>query len=86
MNDQSEAFALQSKLNVEIPETDEADNDHHLDEAALRRGSIWFFVVIALVAVGWIASVVLFGLPGLIMPALAMVPVVFILLLMISWG
>jgi len=45
---------------------------------------ILMLVVLALVA--WGASVFFFGIPGLYIPALAMVPVMYVLLIIISQG
>ena len=45
---------------------------------------ILMLVVLALVA--WGASVLFFGIPGLYIPALAMVPVMYVLLIIISQG
>lgn len=45
----------------------------------------WVYSAIALVPL-WGASIFLFGLPGLYMPAVAMVPVMFLILLRISRG
>jgi hypothetical protein len=82
MNDLSATITAQSKRDAATPEP----ANPHAQDAALARGTVWFFVAIAVIAVGWAASVALFGLIGLIMPALAAVPVVFLLLLALSWG
>lgn len=41
---------------------------------------------LAVLVAGWATSVVLWGIPGLYIPALAMVPVVWVVLLIISRG
>ena len=44
------------------------------------------FLAIAVYLALWAASVVTWGLPGLYLPAVAQVPVIFILLMMITRG
>ncbi len=46
--------------------------------------NIWFALIFFVSL--WMCSALIFGLPGLYLPALAMVPVIFILLLAITWG
>lgn len=41
---------------------------------------------VAIFLAGWVSSVALWGIPGLYIPALALVPVIWVLLLMISRG
>ncbi|MGA9251433.1 MAG: hypothetical protein WBV78_12815 [Roseobacter sp.] len=48
------------------------------------KNNIWF-AIIAFVSL-WLSSALVFGLPGLYLPALAMVPVVFVILLFITWS
>ncbi|SEL21840.1 hypothetical protein SAMN05443999_104109 [Roseovarius azorensis] len=43
-------------------------------------------VSVAIFLAGWATSVALWGIPGLYIPALALVPVIWMLLLMISRG
>lgn len=52
-------------------------------EAAVARRII---VVVALVLLAWGGAIALWGLPGLYLPALALVPVIWIVLLLISFG
>lgn len=52
------------------------------DAAAVRRISLG----LALFLVGWAGSVALWGIPGLYVPALALVPVMWVVLLVISRG
>ncbi|MEZ5674565.1 hypothetical protein SAMN06265173_10312 [Thalassovita litoralis] len=47
-------------------------------------GMILFITLLALAA--WGASVFFFGIPGLYIPALAMVPVMYVILILISRG
>ncbi len=49
-------------------------------------GLVWTYAVLALVVALWGTSVVLFGIPGLYIPAVALVPVIFAGLLLISRG
>jgi len=44
-----------------------------------------YYALIAFVSL-WLSSALIFGLPGLYLPALALVPVMFILLVVYSWG
>lgn len=48
------------------------------------KNNIWF-ALIAFVSL-WLSSALVFGLPGLYLPALALVPVVFVMLLLITKG
>lgn len=48
------------------------------------KNNIWF-ALIGFVSL-WLSSGLVFGLPGLYIPALALVPVVFVTLLFITWG
>jgi len=67
-----------------------ADTDLHLtdldardpDEAAVRPILLSVFLFLA----AWGVSIALWGIPGLYIPALAMVPVIWVALLVISRG
>ncbi|MCV6587253.1 MAG: hypothetical protein OIF47_17125 [Marinibacterium sp.] len=48
------------------------------------REDLWY--AIALFVMLWVLSVVLFGVPGLYIPAVLMVPVMFVILILISQG
>ena len=48
------------------------------------KNNVWF-AIIGFVSL-WLSSALVFGLPGLYLPALALVPVVFIVLLFITWS
>lgn len=48
------------------------------------KNNVWF-ALIAFVSL-WLSSALVFGLPGLYLPALALVPVMFIVLLLITKG
>ena len=48
------------------------------------KNNIWF-ALIGFVSL-WMSSALVFGLPGLYIPALILVPLVFVLLLVITWG
>ena len=56
----------------------------HDDPDDSRVGLILLSVAVFLA--GWASSVALWGIPGLYIPALALVPVIWVLLLMISRG
>lgn len=59
---------------------DTAKPTSKLSEAA------WVWAIVGLLAVLWGTSVALFGIPGLYIPAVAMVPVIFVALVVISRG
>ncbi|MCV3270351.1 hypothetical protein [Roseobacter sinensis] len=48
------------------------------------KNNVWF-ALIGFVSL-WMTSALTFGLPGLYLPALAMVPIIFVLLLLITKG
>ena len=48
------------------------------------RNNLWF-AIIAFVSL-WLSSALVFGLPGLYLPALALVPLIFLALIFITWG
>ena len=48
------------------------------------RNNLWF-AIIAFVSL-WLSSALVFGLPGLYLPALALVPFIFVTLIFIIWG
>lgn len=48
------------------------------------KNNIWFAIV-GFVSL-WMCSALTFGLPGLYLPAVAMVPVIFALLILITWS
>jgi hypothetical protein len=47
------------------------------------KNNIWF-ALIGFISL-WLSSALTFGLPGLYLPALALVPVIFVALIMITW-
>mgnify|MGYP007014103872 FL=1 len=48
------------------------------------KDTIWYALV-AFISL-WLSAILLFGLPGLYIPALAMVPVIFLILILITFG
>jgi hypothetical protein len=48
------------------------------------KNNVWF-ALIGFVSM-WLSAALTFGLPGLYMPALAMVPIIFVLLITITWA
>lgn len=54
------------------------DMDKHGDD-----NLIWGLVTIISL---WISAFLLFGYPGLIVPALLLVPTIFLYLILVSWG
>ncbi|MBZ0124604.1 MAG: hypothetical protein K8F31_12050 [Roseovarius sp.] len=67
------------------PESEtKADHDHEVHDWRMSRQEVLIVaVVLALVAL-WAGAVVLWGVPGLYLPAVALVPVVWLTLLAIS--
>jgi len=86
MNDLSENIALQQAMAVTPPEPPSMAAQ---DEPAATSGfwtELRVHLAIALLIAGWAGSVALFGLPGLFLPALAAVPVIFIIIVGLTWG
>ena len=48
------------------------------------KDNIWYFL--AMVISLWAISAMTFGVPGLYIPAVLLVPVMFLVLLLITWG
>ena len=48
------------------------------------KDNIWYALV--LVVSLWVISALTFGVPGIYVPALAVVPIIFAVLLLITWG
>lgn len=48
------------------------------------RANVWFAVVLFVSL--WLISTMTFGLPGLYIPAVLLVPVIFVLLICITWA
>ncbi len=59
------------------------EDTHDADEIG---SPVPYFIGVALLLAGWAASVAAFGLPGLFVPALIAVPIIFLALIAISWG
>ena len=53
------------------------------DVAEDTEGNLWYAVILFVSL--WACSALTFGLPGLFVPALIMVPVIFTMLLLITW-
>ena len=49
-----------------------------------HKNNVWF-ALIGFVSL-WLSSALTFGLPGLYLPALALVPVMFVVLILITWS
>lgn len=56
------------------------------DKAAARGLEARILITVLLALVGWGLSIWTWGVPGLYIPALAMVPVVFVMLILITRG
>ncbi len=48
------------------------------------KNNVWF-AIIAFVSL-WLSAALTFGLPGLYLPALALVPLMFVVLIFITWA
>ncbi len=57
--------------------------EENLDSRAIRRN---IYVVIASIVLLWVSAILAFGLPGLYIPAVCFVPVMFAILIYISRG
>lgn len=64
--------------------TEEQDSRETVQQAEPKLWPIYTGIVLFLA--GMVASVLTFGLPGLFIPAVAMVPVLFVMLIRISLG
>ena len=67
------------------PAVDTVEDTHH-DEIISKSGLVMIYAVLAAVVAAWGSAVYAFGIPGLYMPAVALVPVIWIILLIISRG
>lgn len=63
-----------------------AHDDHHHDEVISTKGLISIFAVLAAVVVAWGSAIYAYGVPGLYLPALGFVPVMYLLLVVIAKG
>ncbi|MCZ4352153.1 hypothetical protein O4H61_06450 [Roseovarius aestuarii] len=65
------------------PNTDQAQSHAPMSENAVAT-----YIILAVVAalLAWGAAIFVWGVPGLYIPALALVPVVWVCLLLISFG
>lgn len=61
-------------------------SDHHGSNQPSNKAAIWLLVGVAIFLALWATSVVLFGVPGLYIPALCLVPVIWTGLIIISRG
>lgn len=60
--------------------------DRHGSNQPDRKTVAWLLVAVAVFLALWAGSVALFGIPGLYIPALALVPVIWTVLIIISRG
>ncbi|GHG95830.1 hypothetical protein [Pseudodonghicola xiamenensis] len=63
-----------------------ANSDAHHDDLPSTKATIWIFVAVAIFVALWATAIALFGVPGLYIPALALVPVVGLLIVLVSLG
>ncbi|MEM6889224.1 MAG: hypothetical protein AAF636_13910 [Pseudomonadota bacterium] len=54
------------------------------DVAFGDRNNLWFAIILFVSL--WLISALTFGLPGLYIPAVALVPVIFVTLVVITWS
>ncbi|MEQ9695710.1 hypothetical protein [Shimia sp. SDUM112013] len=64
--------------------SEEAESHH--DEAISRKGLAMLYAVLAAVVVAWGSAIFAYGIPGLYIPALCMVPVMYLILVIIAKG
>ncbi|MGD9865962.1 MAG: hypothetical protein AB7S99_22410 [Pseudodonghicola sp.] len=62
-----------------------SSSDHHADLPSLKT-TVWLFIAVTVFLALWGTSIALFGVPGLYMPAVALVPVMYVILILISRG
>jgi hypothetical protein len=56
-------------------------------QATEKEPTLWpVYLGVALLVSAWVGSIVTFGLPGLFLPPLMMVPVVVLILIRLAWG
>lgn len=69
-----------------LTDTRSTDDIHCKDRDTESATVARILLSVAVFIAGWATSVALWGIPGLYLPALALVPVVWVLLLIISRG
>ncbi|MFC6688220.1 hypothetical protein [Jhaorihella thermophila] len=47
-------------------------------------GFFWAFVILLLAA--WAGSIAVLGVPGIVLPALVLVPVTWVIIVLLTWG
>ncbi|SFL60412.1 hypothetical protein [Shimia aestuarii] len=76
-------MSLTETANTSAPaETHEAAHDEVISAAGLKA----IYAVLLAVVAAWGSAIYAYGIPGLYMPAVAAVPVIWIILLVISRG
>ena len=75
-------------LTASAPAADTGHDSHHAagDWRRMDRTELSILVTVLFVVIGWGLSIATWGVPGLYIPALAMVPVMYVLLIWISRG
>lgn len=69
------------------PESEiKADHDHEVHDWRMSRQEVLIVAVVLALAALWTGAVVLWGVPGLYLPALVLVPVVWVTLIAVSRG
>jgi len=69
-----------------LTDTANAHDGQHADNDADAAAVGPILLSLAALIAGWATSIVLWGIPGLYIPALALVPVMWVVLLIISRG
>ena len=69
-----------------MPQTDTPMTDTHHEAAAPRGRDTRILLSVLVALVVWGAAVAIWGLPGLFVPALALVPVIWAVLIIVSRG
>ncbi len=66
--------------------TDDNQTNHSHDEKSDRKAEIILLVGAILLLAAWAGSVVIWGIPGLYIPAVILVPVIYVLMILGSRG
>lgn len=69
-----------------LTETSNASRPHETDTDPDSAAAGPILLTLAIFLGGWATSIALWGIPGLYIPALALVPVIWVVLLIISRG
>jgi len=67
--------------------TDITQTTEETSENIEKNPTLWpVYLGLAVLVTAWVASIVTFGIPGLFIPALMMVPLAILMLIRLAWG